>query len=166
VVYSPSLTLTMKQFGTESIVAWRSYARISDNRFDLARGHRNSCRSSADRFATKTTRSKGFRTKSDIQSLIVRYGTALDTLDADAYAGVFTTDAELDVAGNVRKGRQQNPRNRHRSFSGLATKTKLKELLRRLYFTSSATLPLKLLTTMRRATVPTGKQFAWARTTR
>jgi uncharacterized protein (TIGR02246 family) len=37
----------------------------------------------------------------------VRYGTALDTLDADAYAGVFTTDAELDVAGNVRKGRQQ-----------------------------------------------------------
>lgn len=45
--------------------------------------------------------------KSDIQALIVRYGTALDTLDADAYAGVFTTDAELDVAGNVRKGRQQ-----------------------------------------------------------
>lgn len=45
--------------------------------------------------------------KSEIQALIVRYGTALDTLDADAYAGVFTTDAELDVAGNVRKGRQQ-----------------------------------------------------------
>jgi len=45
--------------------------------------------------------------KLDIQSLIVRYGTALDTLDADMYAGVFTTDAELDVAGNVRKGRQQ-----------------------------------------------------------
>jgi uncharacterized protein (TIGR02246 family) len=45
--------------------------------------------------------------KLDIQTLIVRYGTALDTLDADAYAGVFTTDAELDVAGNVRKGRQQ-----------------------------------------------------------
>jgi uncharacterized protein (TIGR02246 family) len=45
--------------------------------------------------------------KLDIQALIVRYGTALDTLDADAYAGVFTTDAELDVAGNVRKGRQQ-----------------------------------------------------------
>src|SRR5215471_2301626 len=45
--------------------------------------------------------------KSDIQALIVRYGTALDTLDADAYAGVFTTDAELDVAGNLRKGRQQ-----------------------------------------------------------
>jgi uncharacterized protein (TIGR02246 family) len=39
--------------------------------------------------------------------LIVRYGTALDTLDADAYAGVFSADAELDVAGNVRKGRQQ-----------------------------------------------------------
>jgi uncharacterized protein (TIGR02246 family) len=45
--------------------------------------------------------------KLDIQSLIVRYGTALDTLDADMYAGVFTPDAELDVAGNVRKGRQQ-----------------------------------------------------------
>src|SRR5215468_3140786 len=45
--------------------------------------------------------------KLDIQALIVRYGTALDNLDADAYAGVFTTDAELDVAGNVRKGRQQ-----------------------------------------------------------
>ena len=45
--------------------------------------------------------------KLDIQALIVRYGTALDSLDADAYAGVFTTDAELDVAGNVRKGRQQ-----------------------------------------------------------
>jgi uncharacterized protein (TIGR02246 family) len=45
--------------------------------------------------------------KLDIQALIVRYGTALDTLDADAYAGVFTPDAELDVAGNVRKGRQQ-----------------------------------------------------------
>jgi len=45
--------------------------------------------------------------KLDIQSLIVRYGTALDTLDADLYAGVFTADAELDVAGNVRKGRQQ-----------------------------------------------------------
>ena len=45
--------------------------------------------------------------KLDIQALIVRYGTALDTLDPDAYAGVFTTNAELDVAGNVRKGRQQ-----------------------------------------------------------
>src|SRR5215510_5439313 len=45
--------------------------------------------------------------KLDIQTLIVRYGTALDTLDADAYAGVFTMDAELDVARNVRKGRKQ-----------------------------------------------------------
>jgi uncharacterized protein (TIGR02246 family) len=45
--------------------------------------------------------------KLDIQALIVRYGTALDTLNADAYAEVFTTDAELDVAGNIRKGRQQ-----------------------------------------------------------
>ena len=45
--------------------------------------------------------------RADIQTLVVRYGTALDTLDADGYAGVFTEDAELDVAGNVRKGRQQ-----------------------------------------------------------
>ena len=45
--------------------------------------------------------------KAEIESLIVRYGTALDTLDADGYAAVFTEDAELDVAGNVRKGRQQ-----------------------------------------------------------
>ena len=45
--------------------------------------------------------------RAEIEALIVRYGTALDTLDADGYAGVFTEDAELDVAGNVRKGRQQ-----------------------------------------------------------
>lgn len=45
--------------------------------------------------------------KAEIEALIVRYGTALDTLDADSYAAVFTEDAELDVAGSVRKGRQQ-----------------------------------------------------------
>ena len=45
--------------------------------------------------------------RSNIQSLIVRYGTALDTLDADGYAGVFTEDAELDVAGpRDREGRR------------------------------------------------------------
>jgi len=57
--------------------------------------------------ATQNNTQQGLQDKLDIQALIVRYGTALDTLDADAYAGVFTTDAELDVAGNVRKGRQQ-----------------------------------------------------------
>ena len=45
--------------------------------------------------------------RAEIEALIVRYGTALDTLDADGYAAVFTEDAELDVAGNVRKGGQQ-----------------------------------------------------------
>jgi uncharacterized protein (TIGR02246 family) len=45
--------------------------------------------------------------RAEIESLIVRYGTALDTLDADGYTGVFTEDAQLDVAGNVRKGRPQ-----------------------------------------------------------
>src|SRR5262245_44923766 len=57
--------------------------------------------------AAQSNAQQRLQDKSDIQALIVRYGTALDTLDADAYAGVFTTDAELDVAGNVRKGRQQ-----------------------------------------------------------
>lgn len=59
---------------------------------------------------TNTAQSNGLQELQDraaIQSLIVRYGTALDTLDADGYAGVFTQDAELDVAGNVRKGRQE-----------------------------------------------------------
>jgi uncharacterized protein (TIGR02246 family) len=57
--------------------------------------------------ASQNNAAQRLQDKSDIQALIVRYGTALDTLDADSYAGVFTTDAELDVAGNLRKGRQQ-----------------------------------------------------------
>ena len=57
--------------------------------------------------ATQTNAQQRLQDKLDIQTLIVRYGTALDTLDADLYAGVFTADAELDVAGNVRKGRQE-----------------------------------------------------------
>ena len=59
---------------------------------------------------TNSAQSNGLQELQDraaIQSLIVRYGTALDTLDADGYAGVFTEDADLDVAGNVRKGRQE-----------------------------------------------------------
>jgi uncharacterized protein (TIGR02246 family) len=43
--------------------------------------------------------------KAEIEALVVRYVTALDTLDADAYAGVFTEDAEFDVTGTVHKGR-------------------------------------------------------------
>src|SRR5215475_6788658 len=57
--------------------------------------------------AAQSNAQQRLQDKLDIQALIVRYGTALDTLDADAYAGVFTSDAELDVSGNVRKGRQQ-----------------------------------------------------------
>src|SRR5689334_12773985 len=62
---------------------------------------------SAQTSAVQNNAQQRLQDKLDIQDLIVRYGTALDTLDADAYAGVFTADAELDVAGNVRKGRQQ-----------------------------------------------------------
>jgi uncharacterized protein (TIGR02246 family) len=57
--------------------------------------------------AAQNRAQESLQDKLEIQALVVRYGTALDTLDPDAYAGVFTTDAELDVAGNVRKGRQQ-----------------------------------------------------------
>jgi uncharacterized protein (TIGR02246 family) len=43
--------------------------------------------------------------RAEIQELVTRYITALDTLDADAYEGVFTEDGEYDVTGNVYKGR-------------------------------------------------------------
>jgi len=43
--------------------------------------------------------------KDEIAALVARYVTALDTLDADAYAGVFTEDAEYDVTGTLYKGR-------------------------------------------------------------
>lgn len=43
--------------------------------------------------------------KAQIEALVARYVTALDTLDADAYAGVFAEDAEFDVTGTVYKGR-------------------------------------------------------------
>jgi len=35
--------------------------------------------------------------RGEIESLVARYVTALDTLDADTYANVFTEDAELKV---------------------------------------------------------------------
>jgi hypothetical protein len=44
--------------------------------------------------------------KAAIEALVVRYVTALDTLDADAYAGVFADDAEFDVTGTVYRGRE------------------------------------------------------------
>lgn len=43
--------------------------------------------------------------KAEIEALVARYVTALDTRDAEAYAGVFTEDAEFDVSGTVHKGR-------------------------------------------------------------
>ena len=43
--------------------------------------------------------------RAEIQELVTRYVTALDTLDADGYEGVFTEDAEYDVTGNVYRGR-------------------------------------------------------------
>ena len=43
--------------------------------------------------------------RAEIEELVARYVTALDTLDADAYEGVFTADGEYDVTGNVYKGR-------------------------------------------------------------
>lgn len=43
--------------------------------------------------------------RAEIETLVVRYATALDTLDADAYAGVFAEDAVFDVAGTVHTGR-------------------------------------------------------------
>jgi 3-phenylpropionate/cinnamic acid dioxygenase small subunit len=43
--------------------------------------------------------------RAEIEDVVARYVTALDTLDADAYAGVFTDDAVYDVTGTVYKGR-------------------------------------------------------------
>lgn len=43
--------------------------------------------------------------RAEIAELITRYVTALDGLDADMYANVFTEDAEFNVTGTVHKGR-------------------------------------------------------------
>src|SRR5690606_25824396 len=43
--------------------------------------------------------------KMEIEALVARYVTALDTLDDDAYASVFAEDAVFDVAGTVHDGR-------------------------------------------------------------
>jgi len=42
-----------------------------------------------------------------IQNLIVRYTIALDTLDADLYAGVFAEDAQFTFGGNTYTGRAE-----------------------------------------------------------
>src|SRR5262245_55051784 len=44
--------------------------------------------------------------RAEIEELVTRYVTALDTRDADLYAGVFTEDAVYELPGNVvHKGR-------------------------------------------------------------
>jgi uncharacterized protein (TIGR02246 family) len=43
--------------------------------------------------------------RAEIETLVARYVTALDTLDADAYEGVFTVDGVYDVTGTVYSGR-------------------------------------------------------------
>ena len=40
-----------------------------------------------------------------IEALVVQYVTALDTLDADAYEGVFAEDAVFELPGAVHRGR-------------------------------------------------------------
>jgi len=43
--------------------------------------------------------------RAEIEGLVARYVTALDTLDADAYAGVFAEDAVFELPGTVHRGR-------------------------------------------------------------
>jgi uncharacterized protein (TIGR02246 family) len=43
--------------------------------------------------------------RAEIEELVTRYVTALDTLDAETYAHVFAEDAEYEVAGTLHKGR-------------------------------------------------------------
>jgi uncharacterized protein (TIGR02246 family) len=43
--------------------------------------------------------------RAEIEELVARYVTALDTRDADMYAEVFTEDAIYDVTGTIYEGR-------------------------------------------------------------
>lgn len=45
--------------------------------------------------------------RAEIEALVARYVTALDTLDAEMYAGVFAEDADFDVAGTKYHGRPE-----------------------------------------------------------
>jgi 3-phenylpropionate/cinnamic acid dioxygenase small subunit len=45
------------------------------------------------------------RDRAEIEELVTRYVTALDTRDADLYADVFTEDGTYDVTGTVYAGR-------------------------------------------------------------
>jgi ketosteroid isomerase-like protein len=45
--------------------------------------------------------------RAEIEALVARYVTALDTRDADAYAGVFAEDAVFELPGAVHRGRAE-----------------------------------------------------------
>jgi 3-phenylpropionate/cinnamic acid dioxygenase small subunit len=45
--------------------------------------------------------------RAEIEALVARYVTALDTRDADAYAGVFAEDAAFELPGAVHRGRAE-----------------------------------------------------------
>lgn len=57
--------------------------------------------------AESTTPSQEVLDRAAIQNLIVKYGVALDTLDADLYASVFAPDAEFTFGGNTYRGRAE-----------------------------------------------------------
>ena len=57
--------------------------------------------------AAAETMPRELQDRAAIQNLIVKYGIALDTLDADAYAAVFAPDAEFTFGGHTYKGRAE-----------------------------------------------------------
>jgi uncharacterized protein (TIGR02246 family) len=57
--------------------------------------------------AESTVPSQEVLDRAAIQNLIVKYGMALDTLDADLYASVFAPDAEFTFGGNTYHGRAE-----------------------------------------------------------
>jgi uncharacterized protein (TIGR02246 family) len=62
---------------------------------------------SASVYAADTDVLQRLQDKAEIEALIARYVTALDTLDADAYENVFAPDADLEVAGTAYHGRSE-----------------------------------------------------------
>jgi uncharacterized protein (TIGR02246 family) len=66
------------------------------------------CAGAGPSFAAEDTQTAALQRlldKAEIEAVVARYVTALDTLDADAYEGVFTEDGEYDVTGTLYKGR-------------------------------------------------------------
>jgi uncharacterized protein (TIGR02246 family) len=56
-------------------------------------------------FAQSDALLRELKDRAEIEELVARYVTSLDTLDADTYAKLFTEDAVYDVAGTVYEGR-------------------------------------------------------------